>query len=188
MLKKFDKAIGKVLASVYGMWFLNFTVAQTLRRAAYYLMGCNALKHGREGISVDDVVVGYLTAFKVVLYDIRPVVRSLYDEDNWVDVERHPYTDAQWGTITFNEQLYDAALGEYQNIYRVIEENESPWDLPDNIHLTTYYYCMVGAEDSDTGPFEEPQEFDVTGSDDSVNVVIDNRYEETQLTIIKMDK
>ena len=84
MLKKFDKAIGKVLASVYGMWFLNFTVAQTLRRAAYYLMGCNALKNGRSGISVD-VVVGYLTAFKVVLNDVHPVVSMWYDEDKWAD-------------------------------------------------------------------------------------------------------
>ena len=85
-VKKFDKAIGKVLASVYGMWCLNFTAAQTFRRAAYYyLMGCNALKNGRSGISVDDVVVGYLTAFKVVLNDVRPVVRMWYDEDKWSD-------------------------------------------------------------------------------------------------------
>ena len=82
---KFDDAISRVLRSVYGMWCLNFKVGRTLRRAAYYLMGCNALKNGRSGISVDDVVVGYLTAFKVVLNDVRPVVRMWYDEDKWAD-------------------------------------------------------------------------------------------------------
>ena len=85
---KLDTAVGRVLMCVFGMWNLEFIAARTFHRAAYYLMGCNALKHGREGISVDDVVVGYLTAFKVVLYDIRPVVRSLYDEDNWVDAHK----------------------------------------------------------------------------------------------------
>ena len=45
---------------------------------------------------------------------------------------------------------------------------------------------MVNTNGSD--PETEPQEFDVGSAKDTVNVVIDNRYEEPQLTIIKMDK
>ena len=108
------------------------------------------------------------------------------DEDGWIEIERHPYMEAQEGSITFDEQLYDAELVIYQNIYRVVEENESPWDLPENINLVTKYYCIVGTGSSD--PYLEPQEFSVNNAEESVSVVIDNRYEESQLTIIKMDK
>ena len=83
--KKLDDAVGRVFRSVFGMWCLNFATARTFHRAAFYLMGCNALKNNRDGICVDDVVVGYLTAFKVVLNDIRPVIQKLYDEDKWKD-------------------------------------------------------------------------------------------------------
>ena len=83
--RKLDVAVSRVFGSVFGMWRLNFATARTFRRAAFYLMGCNALKNNRDGISTDDVVVGYLTAFKVVLNDIRPIVRKWYDEDKWKD-------------------------------------------------------------------------------------------------------
>ena len=83
--KKLDDAVGRVFRSVFGMWRLSFTAARTFHRAAFYLMGCNALKNNRDGISCDDVVVGYLTGFKVVLNDIRPVIQKLYDEDKWKD-------------------------------------------------------------------------------------------------------
>ena len=82
---KLDNAVGRVFRSVFGMWRLNFATARTFHRAAFYLMGCNALKNNRDSISTDDVVVGYLTAFKVVLNDIRPIVRKWYDEDKWKD-------------------------------------------------------------------------------------------------------
>ena len=83
--KKFEIAIGRVLRSVYGMWSLEFIVARTFRHAAYYLMACNALKNGRSGVSVDDVLVAYITAFKVALNDIRPVLRMWYDEEkDWM--------------------------------------------------------------------------------------------------------
>ncbi|GEM_PF-6424072 len=107
------------------------------------------------------------------------------DDNDWIEVERHPYTDTKWGAITFEEKLYDADL-EYQNIYRVVEENHSPWDLPEEIVLETTYYCLVNAESAE--PKTEPQPFEVESADAVVSVVIDNRYEEPQLTIIKMDK
>ena len=110
-------------------------------------------------------------------------VLQMQDEyNNWVEVERHTYADTKSGSIKFEEQLYD----ETQNIYRVVEENQSPWDLPEDIVLETTYYCLVNTASSD--PQKQPQEFIVSSADDSVNVVIDNRYEEPQLTIIKMDK
>ena len=114
-------------------------------------------------------------------------VLQMQDEyNNWVEVERHPYTDTQWGAIKFEAVLYDASLGEFQNVYRVVEENQSPWDLPEDIVLETTYYCLVNAGSAEPG--KVPQEFSVKKASDSVDVVIDNRYEEPQLTIIKMDK
>ena len=118
--------------------------------------------------------------------NVTAVLQRLDDDtDSWVEVERHPYTDSQQGAIKFETVLYDAELT-YHNSYRVIEENESPWDLPEGISLTTSYYCMVNADES--VQYKEPQEFWVEKAEDSVNVVIDNRYEEAQLTIVKMDK
>ncbi len=117
--------------------------------------------------------------------NVTAVLQMLDKNNNWVEVERHPYTDAESGTIRFDEVLYNAELAG-QNIYRVVEENESPWDLPEDISLTTRYYCLVNAGESD--PHTEPQEFWADNPDDSVSVVIDNRYEEPQLTIVKMDK
>ena len=57
----------------------------TLGHAVYYLIGCNALKEGRDYISFEDVVIGYLTVFKIILNDMRPLVYSLYDEEKWAD-------------------------------------------------------------------------------------------------------
>ena len=57
----------------------------TLGHAVYYLIGCNALKEGRDYISFEDVVIGYLTVFKIILNDMRPLVYSLYDEERWAD-------------------------------------------------------------------------------------------------------
>ena len=118
---------------------------------------------------------------------VTAVLQKLDDNGEWVTVESHPYTDAQWGAIKFEEQLFDESLGAYQNTYRVIEKNQSPWNLPDNIHRETTYYSMVNTNSSE--PQSEQQEFSVgRGAKDSVSVVIDNRYEEPQLTITKMDK
>lgn len=117
--------------------------------------------------------------------NVTAVLQKLDGGDNWVDVERHPYTDTQWGAITFNTKLYDST-GQYQNVYRVVEENQHPWDLPDSIIVDTTYYSLLN--EGSANPEKEPQEFVVASADDSVNVVIDNRYEEPQLTLIKMDK
>lgn len=121
--------------------------------------------------------------------NVTAVLQKL-DEDtqDWVEVERHPYTetDSRWGSIAFDETLYDASLGEFQPIYRVVEENQTPWDLPEDINAITTYYSLVNTGSSD--PHYEPQAFSVESATDNVSVVIDNRYEEPQLNIVKMDK
>ena len=99
----------------------------------------------------------------------------------WVELERHSVSEAKWGAITFNTELSQV------DKYRVIEENEI-WDLPELIRVETTYYCLVNNEGFDPSdnpiPFSPP-----VGSENvSVDVVIDNRYEEPQLTLVKMNK
>ena len=36
-------------------------------------------------MTCEDVVIGYLTVFKIILNDMRPLVYSLYDEEKWAD-------------------------------------------------------------------------------------------------------
>ena len=48
---------------------------------ANYLMACNALKHGRDAVSCEDVVVGYTLALKLLTEDIREYVIKYYNED-----------------------------------------------------------------------------------------------------------
>ena len=83
--RNFERKINEVLGFCYDMWNLKSGVSRTFRRGAFYLMGCNALKNNRESIVMEDIIVGYLTAFKVALTDIRPLVEELYDENKWAD-------------------------------------------------------------------------------------------------------
>lgn len=105
-------------------------------------------------------------------------------QDDWEDIESHPNSDAERGTITFSTEL------ETGEVYRVAQDNEYPWDLPESVYLTSTYYCLIGSGDSD--PKSEPQEFYLTADQIaagvSVDVVIDNCYEEHELTLTKMDK
>lgn len=137
------------------------------------------------GLSVSMRFSGSYSLTEEQQNNVTAVLQKLEGENNWVEVERHPYTDSQWGAISFDEELYDPNL-EYQNIYRVVVDNQHPWDLPNNIVVDTTYYCMVNTGAAE--PENEPQEFVLDSADDSVSVVIDNRYEEPQLTLIKMDK
>ena len=119
--------------------------------------------------------------------NVIAVLQKMEGEENWVEVERHFYSETNWGYITFTTPLYDEnKAADNQDVFRVVEENVRPWDLPEEIILQQSYFCMVNDGDSDT--YSEPQEFYVTAAADTVNVVIENRYEEAQLTIIKMDK
>ncbi len=111
-------------------------------------------------------------------------VLQKYDEESrtWVEVERHPNSDAQWGAIPFAADL------EANKRYRVVQENVTDWHIPVTIKLTSTYYCTIGSEE-DSGKSTEPKEFTLTAGqkNDAVTIVIDNRYEEPELTITKMD-
>jgi hypothetical protein len=58
---------------------------RTFRRANFYFMACNAIRDGRDSINCDDVVVSYLTNYKIILTDIRNYVWKYYDQDKWLD-------------------------------------------------------------------------------------------------------
>lgn len=65
---------------------LPFLFCRTFGRAPTYLMGCNALKEGRNSINSEDVVIGYLTTFKIILNDIRPQVWKYYNQEKWTNI------------------------------------------------------------------------------------------------------
>ncbi len=83
--EKFDDCIINIIATVFGEFDLDFQYCRGFQRAAFYLMGCNALKEGRDSINCDDVITAYFTGFKIILNDIRPLVYELYDEEKWKD-------------------------------------------------------------------------------------------------------
>lgn len=85
--EKLEDKISAMLTSVYSLFDLNYSTLRTLRFAVLYFMGCNALYNNRDYISCEDVVVSYLVCFKIVLTDIRPLVRSLYDAEKWDSLE-----------------------------------------------------------------------------------------------------
>lgn len=81
--KKFAGIIRNLRTTIIGMYNFTFEVHNIVYMAAVYLMVCNAIKNGRDNVSCDDVVVGYLTVYKMIFNDIRPIVYDLYDEAKW---------------------------------------------------------------------------------------------------------
>ncbi|MDR3063695.1 MAG: hypothetical protein LBU40_06115, partial [Methanobrevibacter sp.] len=51
--------------SISAEFSLPSIFSRTMLHGSIYIMGCNALKNGREVITCDDVVVAYLTTFKI---------------------------------------------------------------------------------------------------------------------------
>ena len=60
---------------------ITYRFNNTICTCAKYLMACNALKHGRDSVSCEDVVVGYTLALKLLTEDIREYVIKYYNED-----------------------------------------------------------------------------------------------------------
>jgi hypothetical protein len=48
--------------------------ARSIIHSAIYLEACNALKYDRDVVTCDDVVVAYLTNFKILMSDIRSLI------------------------------------------------------------------------------------------------------------------
>ena len=115
---------------------------------------------------------------------VEVILQKKTDGNSWEEVERHAYTEFSYGSLTF-EAGKDFAVDE---TYRVIQENQRPWDLGSAVILNTTYYLIIGAGDSQQDT--NPKEFTVTGGniDSSFNIVINNEYEEPKLTLTKMDK
>ena len=82
---------------------------------------------------------------------VTAVLQKQDEHGNWVVVERHPYTEREYGAIKFKEKLYDPTLGDNQNKYRVAEEYEKPWDLPPEINLLHGGYVFVRPEKGASG-------------------------------------
>ena len=61
---------------------------RTYYNSAFYLAGCNAVKDSRDLITCEDLVIGYLLTFKVLLSDVRPLVDEYYSEDKWLEYNK----------------------------------------------------------------------------------------------------
>lgn len=88
-VKKFARDVRNLRTTIIGMYNVTFDVHKIVYVAALYLMVCNAFKEGRDSVNYDDVVIGYLTIYKMIFNDIRPLVYSLYDEDKWGEVNEN---------------------------------------------------------------------------------------------------
>jgi len=60
--------------SIAAEFSLPSVFGRTLIHGTIYLMGCNALKYNRDVITCDDVVSGFLTTFKILMSDLRPLI------------------------------------------------------------------------------------------------------------------
>ena len=103
-------------------------------------------------------------------------------DGEWANVEPHAYSEFSYGSITFTTSLTQGET------YRVVQENQRPWDLDESIALNTTYYLGLGSVSSIEYTYSP--EFTMTGETvgKSVNLVIKNEYDEHKLVITKMDK
>ncbi|KZX17809.1 hypothetical protein MBCUT_00200 [Methanobrevibacter cuticularis] len=75
--KKAKKLHGKIYDVIRDITTENSTpyiFTRTFIHSIFYLEACNALKYGRDVVTCDDVVIAYLTTFKILMSDIRLLV------------------------------------------------------------------------------------------------------------------
>ncbi len=77
----FDELLGNLFTIILVEKDVSLRFDSHLRVCAKYLMACNALKHGRDSITCEDVVVGYTLTLKLLTEDIRDYVIKYYDKD-----------------------------------------------------------------------------------------------------------
>ena len=96
-VKRLKKAINNWLLTIVGMYDVNYEVLKLFQYSVDFLIACCAFKEGHDAVFCEDVVVGYLTCFKMIFNDIRPVVYSLYDKYTWGvvdgDIKEYKYLD-----------------------------------------------------------------------------------------------
>ena len=81
--EKLDHDINYFFTTVLQIKDCSRLFSRTFLYASVYLMGCNALKCGRSSVNCEDVVVAYLTCFKLLLNDYRFLIYDLYDDEKW---------------------------------------------------------------------------------------------------------
>lgn len=77
--KKLDNKIYDVIKDITTENWTPSIFDRTFIHCVIYLEACNALKYGRDVVTCDDVVVGYLTTFKILMSDIRSLVPLIND-------------------------------------------------------------------------------------------------------------
>lgn len=83
--KILDDTIYSFFTEILRINKLSAEFAHAFYQATIYLMCCSALKEGRDAVTCEDVVIGYLTYFKIIFTDIRPLVYKYYDEEKWMN-------------------------------------------------------------------------------------------------------
>ena len=81
--RKLENDIYNFFTTIITFKNLSARFSRTFGIACIYLMGCNALKCGRSSVNCEDVVVAYLTCFKLLLNDYRFLIYDLYDDEKW---------------------------------------------------------------------------------------------------------
>ena len=80
---KKTKNLDKIIYSIIGTITIEFSNTIIFTRDfgdfATYLEACNALKNNRDFITCEDIVVAYLTCFKILMIDIRPLIHLIID-------------------------------------------------------------------------------------------------------------
>ena len=84
--RKFMVSLNSEIHLLHGV-LVSGEFNRTYYNSAFYLAGCNAIKDGRDTISCEDMVIGYLLTFKVLLSDVRSLVDEYYCEDRWLEYE-----------------------------------------------------------------------------------------------------
>lgn len=108
---------------------------------------------------------------------------SKQNGQTWDIVESHTFSEFSYGSFVFTTPLEENAG------YRVELDTDSlPWDIPTSVNRHTAYSFIVGSEESLS--FEDMVEFVADGNklSSSLNVIINNEFEEHKLTITTMDK
>lgn len=73
--KKLEHIIyNEYLTSIESELGISSIFVRTYLFATLYLMGCSALKDDRDVITCEDVVVSFLTTFKLMFNDVRPLI------------------------------------------------------------------------------------------------------------------
>ena len=87
--KKLCDDLDSFMGDITLMNKLSFTCQRTFSFATLYVMACNAMKNNQDNINCEDVVIGFITCFKIIRENIKPKVYRLYDETKWLNEDTY---------------------------------------------------------------------------------------------------